>query len=156
MALEVSPAVPSDMPRLMDVQFSAFGDKDPYHVAVYSKDSPSTRASAASRTLKEAADDLTLQILKCSDPTTGTIWGFAKWNVYDRERPESEWQKREAVDWCEGREKEVAEAFLGATGDMRRKIWGGRPHVCEYKYLSSLAHCSCDSFIFWLFRLLCV
>ncbi len=134
MALEVAVALPSDMPRLMDVQFSAFGDKDPYHQALYpGGDSASLRASAAKRTLEEAAADPSFYIVKCTDRATGTIWGFATWHVYERDRPVSEWQKRPVVDWCEGREKEVAEAFLGATADMRIKTWEGRPHVCKFR-----------------------
>ena len=139
MALEVSLALPADMPRLMDIQFSAFGDEDPYHEALFpGGNSTSTRALAAQRTLKEVAGDPSLQILKCTDVRTGTIWGFAKWNIYEHDRPASEWQKRVAVDWCEGRRKEVAEAFLGATGEMRQKIWEGRPHVCKLFLFCSL------------------
>ena len=148
MALEISPVLPADMPRLMDIQFSAFGDKEPYHVALYpGGDSPSLRASAAERMLKEAAEDPTLHMLKCTDPATGTICGFAKWNVYQHERPASEWRKRTDIDWCEGREKEIAEAFLGATEDMREKIWEGRPHVCK---LFSFLRCSFYASFFFI------
>ena len=59
------------------------------------------------------------------------IVGYAKWNFYERQRLEADWGKTEEVDWCEGRAKQLAEVFLGATYNMRQKIWEGRPHCCE-------------------------
>ena len=61
--------------------------------------------------------------------------GFAKWNLYEAERPETEWRRREEVNWSTGRSKEVAQNFLGATSDIREKTWGGIPHC--YKPLLS-------------------
>jgi hypothetical protein len=131
MILEVASALESDIDRLMEIQFSAF-DSDPYHEAVYpGANSPLARASAGERVLKEWHEDPSLHILKCTDLDTGVIMGFAKWNLYERPRPEREWRKREEIDWCDGRLKEVAESFLGATQDMREKIWDGRPHCCK-------------------------
>jgi hypothetical protein len=51
--------------------------------------------------------------------------GFAKWNLFERPRPEGEWRKREEIGWRNGRLNEVAENFLSATQDMREKILGG-------------------------------
>jgi hypothetical protein len=131
MTLQVAPALESDIDRLMEIQFSAF-DSDPYHEAVYpGGNSHSARASAGERVLKEWHEDSSLHILKCTDLDTGVVMGFAKWNLYERPRPEREWRKREEIDWCDGRLKEVAENFLGATQDMREKIWEGRPHCCK-------------------------
>lgn len=131
MVLEVASALESDIDRLMEIQFSAF-DGDPYHEALYpGANSPSTRASAGERLLKEWHEDPSLHILKCTHLDTGVIMGFAKWNLYERPRSEREWRKREKIDWCDGRLKEVAENFLGATQDMREKIWEGRPHCCK-------------------------
>ena len=131
-SLEVAPALPSDMARLMEIQFSAF-EGDPYHDALYPgpNQSPSVRAAAGTRTLAEWRRDPTLHVLKCTDRTTGVVVGFAKWNVYEAEREEEEWRKGYPVDWCSGRTKEVAENFLGATAGIRQKIWCGRPHVCK-------------------------
>lgn len=140
MDLEVAPAQESDIPRLMEVQFSAF-ENDPYHEALFPGDhfSPAVRKSAGERTLKEWHQDPSVIFMKCVDRHTGSIVGFAKWNLYEIERIEDEWKKGPVVDWCMGRQKEVAENFLGATMAMRRKIWEGRPHLCKSR-VSLLPH----------------
>jgi len=51
--------------------------------------------------------------------------GFAKWNLFERPGPGREWRKREEIGWRDGRLKEVAENFSGATQDMREQILGG-------------------------------
>lgn len=64
------------------------------------------------------------------DGDTGVMVGFVKWNFYKTERPESEWGKREKVDWWgvgENENKEMkrkAEAYLEATEGTRQGIWG--------------------------------
>jgi hypothetical protein len=125
MALEVAPALESNVNQLIEIQFSTF-DSDPYHEAVYpGGNSLLARASVGECVLKEWHEDPSLHILKCTNLDTSVIMGFAKWNLYERPRPEREWRKREEIDWCGGRLKEVAENFLGATQDMREQILGG-------------------------------
>lgn len=131
--LEVAPALESDIDRLMEVQFSAF-EGDPYHGALYPGDhfSPTVRRSAGERTIKEWRSDPSVIFMKCANRHSGQIVGFAKWNLYEMERAEEQWTKRPDVDWCTGRQKEVAENFLYATMAMREKTWEGRPHLCEF------------------------
>ncbi|KAK5111931.1 hypothetical protein LTR85_011678 [Meristemomyces frigidus] len=130
MDLKVDPAQEADMDDLMDVQFSAF-DKDPYHEALYPGDpaSAETRKAAGRRTLEEWRADPSIRFMKCTDGQTGQIIGYAKWNLYEAERPKEEWAHRPDVDWCSGRTKEIAESFLYATVAMREKHWVGMPHL---------------------------
>ncbi|KAK3046085.1 hypothetical protein LTR09_012400 [Extremus antarcticus] len=129
MGLDVEPADESDMDRLIEIQFSAF-EGDPYHEALYPGDhfSPALRRSARVRYIQEWREDVSVRWMKCTDRQTGTICGFAKWNLYETDRPEEEWKKRPLVDWCSGRNAEVAENFLYANAAMREKTWGGRPY----------------------------
>lgn len=128
MPLLISAAKKSDVASLMLVQFSAF-DGEPYHEALYpGGNSPSVRDAAATRVLREWQNTPQQRIMKCIDTDNNEIIGFAIWNFYDQERPQSEWKKVYPVDWCEGRDKELAELFLGRTINRRQRIWGGRKH----------------------------
>ena len=133
MDLVVEPAQESDIDRLMDIQFSAF-ENDPYHEALYPGNhySPANRKSAGERTIKAWRADPTLHFLKCTNRQSGVIMGYAQWNLYATERPETEWNKDVQVDWATGRQKEIAKNFLVANFGIRKKIWGGRPYLCEY------------------------
>ncbi|PGH17835.1 hypothetical protein AJ80_04658 [Polytolypa hystricis UAMH7299] len=131
MALEVAIAHESDLLELMESQFTAF-DNDLYHELLYpGGNNPEARAVAARRTLGEQEHDPSLIFLKCIDTATGKIIGFAKWHIYDKERPESEWAQRHEVDWWEeGRkEKTLAKMFLDSMSDVRERLWQGRPHI---------------------------
>lgn len=129
MDLIVLPADESDMDRLMEIQFSAF-EGDPYHHALYPGDehSPAVRKEAGERTIKELNDDPTIFFIKCVDRQTEIILGYARWNIFERERPKESWAQRPPIDWCTGRQKEIAETFLYASLAMREKIWQGKPH----------------------------
>jgi hypothetical protein len=75
MTLQVAPTLESDIDRLMEIQFSTFGN-DPYHEAFYpGVNSHSARASAGERVLKEWHEDSSLHILKCADLDTGVTEG---------------------------------------------------------------------------------
>lgn len=131
MPFSISAANESDIASIMLVQFSAF-DSEPYHEALYpGGNCPSAREAAAARVLKEWQSTPQQRIMKCTDTDNGQIIGFATWNFYDQERSESEWRKVHPVDWCKGRDKELAELFLGNTMERRRRIWGGQKHYCK-------------------------
>jgi len=139
MDLEIAPASESDIDQVMDVQFSAF-ENDPYHEALFPGDhfSPAVRKSAGKRTLQEWRADPTIRFMKCFNRQTGLILGYAKWNLYESERSAEERDPTLDVDWCTGRQREIAENFLGATLALREKIWGGRPYICR-NHVSNLA-----------------
>lgn len=128
MPLLVSAANESDIADIMRVQFSAF-DGEAYHEAMFpGGNCSSARDAAAARVLKEWQSTPQQKIMKCVDTDNDEIIGFSTWNFYDQERPESEWQKLPPVDWCEGRQKELAELFLYNTMERRQRIWEGRKH----------------------------
>lgn len=128
--MEVLPATSAYIPRIIEIQFSAF-ENDPYQEALFPGDqnSPSVRQGAIERTEKYWDADPTARWQVCIDSKTNNVLGFALWNVYDHERPESEWKKQPEVDWCEGRKKEIATNFLSVNAGLRQRIWGGKPYV---------------------------
>lgn len=127
----ISAANEADIASIVRVHFSAF-DGEPYHEALYpGGNCPSVRDAAAARVLEEWQSTPQQRIIKCTDTDNDQIIGFATWNLYDQERPASEWQKVHPVDWCEGRDKELAELFLHSTMDRRQRIWEGQKHYCK-------------------------
>jgi hypothetical protein len=141
----IQPASESDINRLMEIQFSAFQD-DPYHNALYPGDqrSPVVFQSAGRRTIQDWRNNADQQTMMYVTVRTGEILGFASWNFFLCERPEKEWKKSLSVTWAEGREKERAESFLGATMAMRQKTCKGRPHGCEFCHSFSI---TTDTFV---------
>ena len=128
--LSLRDATEADIERIVEVQFSAF-EGDPYQEALFPGEyySAALRKEAYDRTLRYFRSDPTAQWKVCVDQVTNTIYGFALWNVYDNPRPESEWRKAPEVDWCIGRQKEIAFNFLSLNQGLRERIWGGRPYV---------------------------
>lgn len=126
------------IPRMMEIQFSAF-DSEPYHRCLYpGGNTPSARAAAGLRVIQEREHTPQQEVVRCVDSDTGVMVGFVKWIFYRTGRPESSWSKREKVDWWgvgENENKEMkrkAEAYLETTEGTRQRIWGGRPHACKY------------------------
>lgn len=147
MGLEVSEAAEGDIDRLMEIQFSAF-EGEPYFDALYpGGNTTESRAKAAARVLKDWSKNPYEHIIICTDTESKVIMGFGRWEIYQTERPESEWRKKDPVDWAGGRQKEVAENFLGAVHALRERLWEGKPHCCEF-LVSALfysLYASCDT-----------
>lgn len=148
MPLLVSAANESDVASMMRVHFAAF-DGEPYHEALHpGGNCPSVRDAAAARVLQEWQSTPQQKVIKCTDTDDDQIIGFAIWNFYDQERPGSEWRKAYPVDWCEGREKELAELFLGRTVETRQRIWGGQKHYRKHFTPTFVCHFIATHYIF--------
>ena len=125
----------SDIPRLIECEFAAFYG-DAYHDAVNpGGNTAEVRAQAAQRLLVEMREQPQRsyqELIKCVREDTGVIIGFSKWEFHARERPEEEWSRRDPADWCvEGKERQVAEMFLGTSHRQREHLWKGKPHGRE-------------------------
>lgn len=128
-SFSIRPATEADIPRIIQIQFSAFTG-DPYQEALFPP-SDDDRQLAVDRTVKSWNADPTARwmVVLNSNNTEGDLLGFALWNIHKHFRPESEWKKEPEVDWCEGRQKEIACNFLAMNARLRQKMWEGRPHV---------------------------
>ena len=74
------------------------------------------------------------RIVKCIDTDADDeIVGYAKWYIYEHERPESEWNASEKREWGAGTNAEAADEFWGKLGECRRRINGGRAHCSELR-----------------------
>ena len=132
--LRIRQATEADIPRIIESQFSAF-EGDPYQEALFPSDdyySAETRQGAVDRTVKYWNTDPTARWMVAydtQDEAEEQILGFALWNIYEHFRPESEWKKQPEVDWCEGRQRDIALNFLNMNARLRQRIWEGRPYV---------------------------
>ena len=130
MALEIDEATETDFPRIMDIKFSSFGG-DPLHTVLHGPNTAENRAAAARRAVKEWQSDPYQVTIKATKKDTGEIVAFGRWEIYKTERLESEWKKRGACDWLEGRRREIAERFYGMFEEGRERLGlGGRIAVC--------------------------
>jgi len=132
MGFQVTPALEEDISRLVDIQFSAFGD-DPTHQILYPGDrfSKAVRANASERTLTSWRQTPEMHIIKSVDRGTGCIAGFAKWTFYDTQRSEDEWNVRPTASWAVGGHRTVVEQLLATTAEIRGRRWGGKPYARE-------------------------
>ena len=114
------------IPRMMEIQFSAF-DSEPYHRCLYpGGNTPSARAAAGLRVIQEREHTPQQEVVGCVDGDTGVMVGFVKCNFYKTERPGQARESR-LVGRGENENKEMkrkAEAYLEATEGTRQRIWG--------------------------------
>lgn len=132
--ISVKIATESDIPRLMEIQFSAFA-LEPVDRATNGSNTPLSRQRAGERLLEQLCTESALHIIKCgiTDPVTGKelIIGFCEWYIYKHERPEAEWSKEHPLLDCmwieDGAEREKARAYMMPVFEARRRILKGSP-----------------------------
>jgi GNAT superfamily N-acetyltransferase len=124
----------SDIPRLMEIQFSAFA-LEPADRAINGQNTPLSRQRAGERLLDQMCTEFALHTIKCvtADPVTGNerIIGFCEWYIYENEREEAEWTKDHPLldcKWIEdAAEREKARGYMLPVFEARRRILGGSP-----------------------------
>lgn len=94
---------------------------------------PEARGASIERWRNEISINPTVRFMKVVDTDIGEIIAFARWNIYEVERPESEWKNMEPRTWDIGTNVEAANDFYNAIRDKRQKIMGGKPHCCMYE-----------------------
>ena len=130
MGLAVLPALIPDITKTYDAYFAAFKGEVILDILFPIGITDAFREGHTAHTRDYWGKSDVQYTLKCVDTATGEIVGMALWDVYLRERPESEW-KNPGVTWLEGKEKERAEALLNPLWEKKEKLWGGRRHVCK-------------------------
>lgn len=152
MGLVVLPVLAPEIRSVYDTYFSAFKDDLILDVLFPSGITEEFRAGHAVHTRAYWDSSDTQYTVKCVDSETGDILGMALWDVYLKERPESEW-KNPGVTWLEGKQKERAEQILKPLWKKKDDLWGGSRYVCKcsffwilkiiHLHISRLPRCSC-------------
>lgn len=131
MVLIIAKAQEGDIQRLLDIMYAAFS-QDPWNRIMYPV-IPGAEARGASieRWRDEISSNPSTRFMKAVDTDNGEIIAFARWNVYEVERPESEWNNTKPRDWDIGTNVDAANEFYYAVCEKRQFFMGGRPHCCE-------------------------
>lgn len=128
MVLIVEKAQEADIQRLLDIMYAAIS-KDPWDRIMYPQiPGPEARGTSVERWRDEISANPTMHFMKAVDTDRGEIIAFARWNVYEVERPESEWTITDPRNWDVGTNVEAANEFYNAVCEKRQKVMGGKPH----------------------------
>lgn len=132
----ILPALIPDIRRIYDVYFAAFENDlmGSIMLSILFPDSQITseefRSAHSAGTLQYWHSSNNQYTLKCVDTITGDIIGMGLGDVYLRERTAEE-RKNQGVPWLEGARRERAEKVLNPLWEMREKLFGGRPYICQ-------------------------
>ena len=134
MPLTIEKAQEADIPRLLDIMYTAFHD-DPWNRIMFlHTPPPEKRGVSTARWRNEISVDPQISFIKAVDTDINEIVAFARWHVYRTERPESEWKGTEPRSWDEGTNVEAANEFFNKVHEKREKVMSGNPHCCGYSY----------------------
>ena len=132
MPLVLEKAGEADIDRMIEVMYAAMSQDSWYRIVFPTTPQPSERTPSVQRWKKDMHTNPAAMYMKVTDSDRGgEIVSFAKWLVYERERPESEWKKEEKREWDAGAYAEAGDAFLSAVYEKRQRIMGGKAHCCE-------------------------
>ena len=66
--------------------------------------------------------------MKAVDIDTDETVAFARWNIYEVERPESEWELIQPGNWDVGTNVEAANDFYNVCSEAKQKLTNGTSH----------------------------
>lgn len=133
MTLIIRKAAAADVDRLTECMYAAFLE-DPWGRIMFPKQPhPSADTPTKRRYRRQIESDPEISIVKVVDTDIDEMVGFARWEIYIKERPESEWKtdltaKRE---WDEGTNVEAAEALVAEVSRVEERVVAGSAHCCE-------------------------
>lgn len=131
MVIIVQKAQEADIQRLLDIMYAAFSE-DPWDRIMYPHiPGPEARGASIERWREEISNNPTMRFMKAVDTDLNEIIAFARWSIYEVERPESEWKVTKPRGWDIGTNVEAANEFYNAICETRQNYMGGKPHCCE-------------------------
>ena len=140
MVLVIEKAREADIQRLLDIMYVAFS-KDPWNRIMFPViPGPEARGASIERWRDEILMNPTIRFMKAVDTDLNEIIAFARWNVYQVERSESDWKITEPRNWDIGTNVEAANEFYNAVCGKRQSFMGGKPH-CRKLELSWPSFC---------------
>lgn len=133
MVIIVEKAKEADIQRLLDIMYAAFSTGSWNRIMYPGIPAPEARGASIERWRDEISTNSTIRFIKAVDTELHEIIAFARWNIHEVERPESEWNNIKSRDWDIGTNVEAANDFYNAICGARQKIMGGKPHCCKFE-----------------------
>ena len=131
MVIILQKAQEADIQRMLDIMYSAFS-KDSWNVIMYPETpGPEARQASVERWRDEISTNPIMRFIKAVDTDLDEIIAFARWNIYEVERPEGEWKTTNPRTWDVGTNVEAANEFYNAVCKARQTYMGGKPHCCK-------------------------
>ena len=131
MGLKVDHASAADIPALTKIQFKTYEAAG----VAFGKDTPENREAVGNR-LEACRGTVTgFHVLKCvhTDESIGqeTLVGSCQWQLYEHERPESEWRQSHPMntfEWLRDAKRTEILAGIRLVEESRRAVFGGKPY----------------------------
>ena len=131
MSIIVEEAQEADIQRMMDIMYAGFSN-DPWNRIMYPETPPpESRGPSVERWRHDMSSNPTVRFMKAVDTDTSTTIAFARWSIYEVERPGSEWKTIKPRHWDIGTNVEAANEFYNAVCEARHASMGGTPHCCK-------------------------
>jgi len=134
MPLIIRKAAVEDVDRLTECIYAAFLE-DPWGRIMFPKQPhPSADTPTKRRYRRQIETDSEISIMKVIDTDIEMMVGFARWEMYLKERPESEWKTdiKAKREWDEGTNVEAAEALVTEVSRVEERVVAGSPHCCKH------------------------
>lgn len=159
----ISPVSLGDISHLAAIQWAAL-ENNPLIQACYPHGPTATLAAFTTASYEKASRYPSVRLIKATDDASGEIVAFAKWVVYLQEQREKSagggeeradqtawgWRREEMRAVPPDCDQRVLAEWNGSLTKMRRRIMGGRGHVCRSKPLCSLeCYLACFSANLW-------
>lgn len=144
MVYVVLPALIPDIRRLYDVYFNAFKNDKMGQIMVQLlfpgtlTESEEFRKGHAEGTLSYWHTSDVQYTFKCVDSLTGDIVGIGLGDVYIKKRSDEE-RAFQGVSWLQGEDRERAEKVVRPLWEMREKLFGGEPYLCQSHPVSTVS-----------------
>lgn len=150
MGFVVLPASIPDIRKVYDVYFAAFdGEVVTQILFPWNVHDDQFREGHASYTLEYWYKNRTQFTYKCVDTETDEIVGMSLWDVYWKERDESE-RSLPTVDWLQGEQRTRAQELIQAFWQRKEDVTKGRKHVCKFGPFDNDTHVLTWKTVMWL------
>jgi hypothetical protein len=131
MPVKLVPTEVADVPQIARTEAAAFSPSEHSQVLFPGGGSKDAIEKRVNRIRTEWKGDPSMRLFNAIDTDTGEIVGAARWHVYLKERPESEWMKEDVPEnWGEAANGPACKEFFGAIHESRRRLMAGNPHIC--------------------------
>lgn len=132
MPLLLAEATASDLSAVIKIETEIFASNPVFHY-LFPKGVTAIRLASLKDDYQHMiAHDASAHQLKVSDSTTGNIVAVGRWHVYRLPRPESELERDKERVWSpDARSDEDCQEFSDLLTEARKRVMGGRPHLCK-------------------------